>query len=161
MQHTKWFAIGALAIVPMMVHADDWACEVILCLANPQGATAVTECVPPIKKLWRELAKGHAFPTCNMNTGGASGNSASHSWASGRNCPAQYRYWGGVDGSELMCEFNGVVTVKVAGQLYTRVWWNKNDSIIDDYSQGSVIPVGAALQQSQPVQAFIPVASGE
>jgi len=161
MQHTKWLAIGALAILPVIALADDWACEVVLCLANPQGATAVTECVPPIKKLWRELAKGHVFPTCNMNTGGASGNSASHNWASGSNCPAQYRYWGGVDGNELMCEFNGVVTVKVASQLHTRVWWNKNESITENYSQGMMMSAGAAQQQSRSAQASAPAARGD
>ncbi|AJD42455.1 hypothetical protein RGR602_CH03138 [Rhizobium gallicum bv. gallicum R602sp] len=47
--------------------ADDWGCQVILCLSNPGGATQFTECRPPIEKLWRELAKGHAFPSCNGN----------------------------------------------------------------------------------------------
>lgn len=157
MHHTKWLAIVALAIVPVLAHADDWACEVVLCLANPKGATAVTECVAPIKKLWRELAKGHAFPTCNMNTGGASGNSASHSWASGSNCPAQYRYW---DGNELICKFNGVVIIKIASQLHTRVWWNEYETITEDYSQGAVMPAGAAQQQPWSDQASAPAASG-
>jgi hypothetical protein len=160
MQHTKWFAIGVFAIVPLLGHADDWACEVVLCLANPQGATAVSECVPPIRKLWRELAKGHAFPTCNMNTGDANGNSASHSWASGSNCLAQYLYWGGIDGSELMCKFNGVVTIKIASQLHTRVWWNVNESLTEDYSQRSVMPASAAPQEFQPVYASALTASG-
>lgn len=43
---------------------DRWACEVAMCMANPDGATAVSECVPPIQKLHRELAKGNAFPKC-------------------------------------------------------------------------------------------------
>ncbi|WP_225040711.1 hypothetical protein WGT02_40020 (plasmid) [Rhizobium sp. T1470] len=45
--------------------ADDWGCEVILCLSNPGGPTQVAECRPPIEKLWRELARGHSFPTCS------------------------------------------------------------------------------------------------
>lgn len=44
--------------------ADDWGCQVILCLSNPGGATQYVECQPPIQKLWRALAKGHSFPTC-------------------------------------------------------------------------------------------------
>lgn len=43
-----------------------WACEVHLCLANPNGAKAVSECHPPINRLIRELAKGHAFPHCKQ-----------------------------------------------------------------------------------------------
>ena len=53
--------------IPTPVH--DWGCEVLLCLANPAGPTAVAPCVPPIEKLWSELARGHAFPTCTMAAG--------------------------------------------------------------------------------------------
>lgn len=45
--------------------ADDWGCQVILCLSNPGGPTQYAECRPPIQKLWRELAKGHSFPACS------------------------------------------------------------------------------------------------
>jgi hypothetical protein len=45
--------------------ADDWGCQVILCISNPGGPTQYDECKPPIHKLWSELAKGHPFPTCN------------------------------------------------------------------------------------------------
>nr|WP_225165612.1 hypothetical protein [Ensifer sp. IC4062] len=45
--------------------ANDWGCRVVLCLSNPGGPTQYNECRPPIQKLWRELAKGHAFPTCS------------------------------------------------------------------------------------------------
>lgn len=48
---------------------SDWGCEVLLCMANPNGPTAVNECRPPIERLWRHLARGHAFPTCNMSNG--------------------------------------------------------------------------------------------
>lgn len=44
--------------------ADEWGCQVILCLSNPGRPTQYAECRPPIHKLWRELAKGHSFPTC-------------------------------------------------------------------------------------------------
>lgn len=47
----------------------DWGCEVLLCLANPAGPEAVAPCVPPIERLWSELAKGHAFPTCALARG--------------------------------------------------------------------------------------------
>lgn len=45
--------------------ADDWGCQVILCLSNPGGQTAFPECHPPIHKLWRHLARGRSFPTCS------------------------------------------------------------------------------------------------
>lgn len=53
--------------IPAATH--DWGCEVLLCLANPNGPTAVPPCVPPIQKLWKALARGHAFPTCTMASG--------------------------------------------------------------------------------------------
>jgi hypothetical protein len=46
-------------------HADDWGCQVILCLSNPGGPTEVAECRPPITRLWKHLAKGGSFPTCS------------------------------------------------------------------------------------------------
>lgn len=45
--------------------ADEWGCQVILCLSNPGGATQYAECRPPVQKLWRWVAKGHSFPTCS------------------------------------------------------------------------------------------------
>ncbi|MEI1249848.1 hypothetical protein [Rhizobium aouanii] len=50
---------------PGQAQANEWGCEVILCLSNPGGATQFAACRPPIQKLWRELAKGHSFPTCS------------------------------------------------------------------------------------------------
>lgn len=57
----------SLASIPEGTH--DWGCEVLLCLANPDGPTAVAPCVPPIERLWRELRRGHAFPSCAMASG--------------------------------------------------------------------------------------------
>ncbi len=46
--------------------ANDWGCEVLLCLSNPKGPSAVEECKPPIQRLWDHLRDGHEFPTCDM-----------------------------------------------------------------------------------------------
>jgi len=47
--------------------ASDYGCKVLLCLANPAGPTAVAQCVPPIRQLWRDLAHipPRPFPTCD------------------------------------------------------------------------------------------------
>jgi hypothetical protein len=51
------------------VYADEWGCQVLLCLSNPNGPTAVKECEPPIRKLWIELAKPHhTFPSCELSS---------------------------------------------------------------------------------------------
>ncbi|MEY9558877.1 hypothetical protein ABIA26_001218 [Sinorhizobium fredii] len=58
-------ASSAYLVSDSIARADDWGCEVILCLSNPGGATQYAPCRPPIHRLWRELARGHAFPTCS------------------------------------------------------------------------------------------------
>lgn len=47
---------------------DKWGCEVLLCLANPNGPKAVSECHPPIDKLFDCLSWRHpcSFPKCPM-----------------------------------------------------------------------------------------------
>jgi hypothetical protein len=49
--------------------ASDHGCTVVMCLSNPAGPTAVSECMAPIKKLWRDLSKGRAFPSCDEADG--------------------------------------------------------------------------------------------
>lgn len=71
--------IGVVMASSMPAHADDYGCTVLLCLANPAGPMAVAECVPSIKKLYRDLARGRAFPTCQMAN--ASDAPGGKSWA--------------------------------------------------------------------------------
>jgi len=49
---------------------DEWACKVAMCMANPGGPTEFAECVDPIKRLQRHLAKGRPFPVCRFLGGG-------------------------------------------------------------------------------------------
>lgn len=65
-------AAGQTAPVPDWLRAlprSDYGCEVLLCLADPRGPRTESQCVPPINRLMRDLARGRAFPTCNMATG--------------------------------------------------------------------------------------------
>lgn len=54
------------ATLPIKTLASDWGCQCLLCLSDPRGPTTESECNPPIKKLWRHLAKGKPFPTCDI-----------------------------------------------------------------------------------------------
>ena len=68
----KWIAILASSVllsVGSLAHASDYGCKVLLCLANPNGPTAESECVPPIHQLWDDLAHFRPFPSCDMATG--------------------------------------------------------------------------------------------
>jgi len=75
----------ALGAAPA-AHASDWGCEVLLCLSNPAGPTAVAECVPPITQLWNALAHFQPFPTCGLAS--ATGSYASLGTNYYNVCPA-------------------------------------------------------------------------
>ena len=145
MNFKNWLCAALLGGASLSAKAD-WACEVVLCLANPQGPTAVAECVPPIEKLWSELAKGHGFPFCNMNSSGASGNSASYQWANSDYCPPQYTFWGGPEQSTLLCQMRGAVTIRLDGKPYNRTWWNGNTAVTENLSPEAAGAPGASTQ---------------
>lgn len=52
-------------IATPVAQAGEYGCKVILCLANPAGPKAASDCVPPINQLYHDLAKGKPFPTCD------------------------------------------------------------------------------------------------
>ncbi|MCP4026797.1 MAG: hypothetical protein GY736_10905 [Sphingomonas sp.] len=58
-------AAVAAAALPQPALASDWGCQAVLCLATPGSPTTYAQCVPPITNLWRHLATGSVFPTCD------------------------------------------------------------------------------------------------
>lgn len=72
---------ATMAAAPQ-ARADDWGCEVLLCLSNPAGPMAVAQCVPPIQRLYRAIFKWRPdpFPTCLMSNGqdSSSGGNYAH-----------------------------------------------------------------------------------
>jgi hypothetical protein len=143
----KCFVRSLFLILPFLspvVHADDWGCQVLLCLSNPQGPKAVRECEPPINRLWRDLSKGRPFPTCD--TGGSSG--ASHSWASTSNCPPQYIRYTVEESPKPYCLYAGAVSTTMNNQPYTRVWWNTGDTVTETFGEASNVP-GASRRYEQ------------
>jgi hypothetical protein len=139
------FCTLVLVFSSLPAHADDdnWGCTVFLCLANPQGPTAAAACVPPINKLWSELAKGHDFPSCDT---GSSSSSVQNQWASPSYCPPQYIAYRTVgDGAtEQYCTYSGAVTVNINNQPFTRVWWNGADSVTENLSDTAAQTPGAS-----------------
>ena len=59
-----FLASASIALFPS-AHASDYGCQVLLCLANPAGPTAVSQCIPPITRLWQDLASFRGFPSCD------------------------------------------------------------------------------------------------
>lgn len=115
-------------------------CVVLLCLAAPSWR-AVPQCVPPIRQLFRDLAKGKVFPTCGMS---GSPNAASHDWSSAPAfCPPQYtRTWDGPNGPIYTCDYNGAVSVTVNGELFARTWWSMAGDAVTDFSPSAKAQLG-------------------
>lgn len=73
-QQKLTFVASGLMSVAITAGASDYGCRVLLCLSNPAGPTAVSECVPPISRLRSDLSANppRPFPTCEEANGEAS-----------------------------------------------------------------------------------------
>lgn len=132
MKLTKFACAAALILASINARASDHGCTVLLCLANPNGPMALGECVPPIKKLFRDLARGHAFPSCAMGTSGNT-NKATNRGLSLANCPEEYREYDDYEDnrpSRGRCIYKGAITVQVNGENKSTVYWNDTDSVV-------------------------------
>ena len=133
------------ALVSTNALASNWGCEVLLCLSNPKGPEAVSQCVPPIQKLWVWLHEGRPFPGC---TGAGAGNYAGNTWANGGYCTASLisiNDYSTADESSNpvpVCNAQGSINVTVNGKLTSRVWWGiqgqPNDTLFESASAGQL-----------------------
>lgn len=75
-------AVTSTLVAPGAARADDWGCQVLLCLSNPAGPMAVGACVPPIQRLYRALFKWRPdpFPTCTMSSGADSQSGGNYAY---------------------------------------------------------------------------------
>lgn len=142
----KWVgatSAGVLAsalLAPVPAHAVD-GCLVLLCFAAPSWRS-VPQCVPPIRQVLRDLARGRAFPTCGM---AGAGNTARHRWASAPGfCPPQYtRTHDGESGPLYTCDYMGAVSVSIEGALFARTWWNMGGDTVTDFSPAAKTQLGS------------------
>lgn len=126
-------------LAPALAHAAD-GCLVLLCFAAPSWKS-IPQCVPPIREVLHDLARGKAFPTCGMS---GAGSSAAHKWARAPgNCPPQYtRIHETERGKLYRCEYNGVVTVTIDGKQFTRTWWDMGGDTVTDFSPAAKSQLG-------------------
>ena len=110
-------------------------CTVLLCLAAPSWRS-VAQCVPPVREVLRDLARGKSFPICAM---AGMGNSASHNWAAAPGfCPPQYtRVHEGPNGAVYTCDFSGAISVTVQGMPFSRTWWSTGGDAVTEFSPGA------------------------
>jgi len=130
----------AALLAPSPARAVD-GCVVLLCLAAPSWR-AIPQCVPPIRQLFRDLARGKAFPICSM-AGGA--NAATHDWSSAPGyCPPQYtRSWDGPHGPVYTCDYSGAISVTVNGALFARTWWSMAGDAVTEFSASAKTQLGS------------------
>ncbi|MFG6433005.1 hypothetical protein [Roseateles sp. LYH14W] len=107
-------------------------CQVLLCLAASSWKS-IPQCVPPVRQVLRDLARGKPFPTCTM---AGAGNSASHSWSSAPSfCPPQYtRVFAGPNGPTYICDYTGAISLTVQGAPYARTWWSLDGDSVTEFS---------------------------
>jgi hypothetical protein len=162
---------GALSFFsPFPVFADDWGCQVLLCLADPRGPETESECKPPIEKLWNALEHGKPFPTCDLNISAADlppdvinslpasalnvgqGTGAQSVGAGPNYCSPDLLFWGPPEQSMLTCGARGAINVTIDNTLFTRVWWGikGKTTITEFYGQGSsTVPYDPASSAQQ------------
>jgi hypothetical protein len=128
---------GSLAPIP--ARAVD-GCLVLLCLAAPSWK-AIPQCVPPVKQLFKDLAKGKPFPTCSMS---GAGNTAKHAWSNAPAfCPPQYtRETGGDGGSIYLCDYSGAISVSIDGAPFSRTWWSLGGDSVTEFSPAAKTQLG-------------------
>ncbi len=139
-------AVLALLGVSPDARAVD-GCTVLLCLAAPKWS-AIPQCVPPIRRLFHDLARGRSFPTCRMGNAGNSstGNtSASNAWAQAPTlCPPQYTHLLDVDpGPAYSCDYTGAVSVVINGALFARTWWSTSGQTVTEFTPAAKTQLGA------------------
>jgi hypothetical protein len=143
--HTRRAAMVAVvcgfagAVAPTTARAVD-GCLVLLCLAAPSWR-AIPQCVPPVKQLFRDLARGRPFPTCGMS---GAGNSANHAWSSPPAfCPPQYtRVFDGESAPIYQCDYSGAISVSIDGAPFSRTWWSFGGDSVTEFSPAAKAQLG-------------------
>jgi hypothetical protein len=130
---------ASCALWPRPAHAVD-GCLVLLCFAAPSWRS-IPQCVPPIRQVLRDLARGKPFPTCGM---AGAGNSASHAWASAPGyCPPQYtRVFDTESGPVHSCDYTGAVSVAINGAPFARTWWTMAGDSVTEFSPAAKAQLG-------------------
>jgi hypothetical protein len=133
------------ALIPVRALAVD-GCTVMLCLAAPKWS-AIPQCVPPIRQLFHDLARGRSFPTCSMSNGDNASTgttNASNAWAQAPTlCPPQYTHLLDIDpGPAYRCDYTGAVSVVIDGALFARTWWNTDGQTVTEFTPAAKAQLG-------------------
>lgn len=139
--------------------ASDWGCTVLMCLSNPAGPEAVSQCVAPIQKLWHHLSHGGSFPTCAMGSS-SSGNYGGNTWASSLYCApglVQLYALDPTDASMASCNAAGAIDVVINGVPTTRIWWGvsgQSTTTVNETATAGTISYDPSQATSNAVAAY-------
>lgn len=134
------FVVCLAALAPASSRAVD-GCTVLLCLAAPSWRS-IEQCVPPVRQLLRDLARGKAFPFCAMS---GVGNSATHAWSAAPDfCPPQYtRVYDTPHGPVYTCDYTGAISVSIDGAPFARTWWSMDGDSVTEFSSAAKVQLGS------------------
>lgn len=134
LSHTV-FVLAASALATLCLPTPTYAvdgCRAMLCLAAPSWRD-VPLCVPTIRELMHDLARGKPFPVCQM--AGAGNQASVQGTRAPANCPPQYTHvWTTQGGPRYRCDYSGVVSVNVNGALWSRTWWNLGGDSVTEFT---------------------------
>jgi len=121
--------VALFAVSP--AKADLWGCEVLLCMANPQGPTAASACVPPITRLWHHLGRGRSWPNCD-EAGKQIDTQVTRRTAGQGWCPAHLTFPDPEVSHHTLCRASASIDVVVQDRLVSRVWIGITDTTTGD-----------------------------
>jgi len=108
----------ALLCTSSLASAVD-GCKFLLCIAGPWQSIAL--CTPTVLAVFRDLARGKAFPTCDTS---GEGNSAGNQWTTEATCPEMYRRYNEVSGAYAGCIYRGRIDVYIDDEPWSTVYWD-------------------------------------
>jgi hypothetical protein len=133
---TKLRSRGIALTLAMMAmfspHAAQAAdgCKFLLCVAGPWAS--ISQCVPTVHKVLRDLALGRSFPVCDMS---GAGNSANNAWLDEASCPGMYHQYNDESGAYMACTYPARISVYVNGELWSQVYWDMSANTSTWYSE--------------------------
>ena len=132
--------LGGLALAGASPARASTGCTVLLCLAG--NWRNISQCVPPVTQVLRDLLRGRAFPTCAM---AGAGNGAGNRDVPVPECPGPYLSETFTDGTftGYVCNLSGVIEVTVNGALWSKTYWDSAGNSITEYTATAKTQLGA------------------
>jgi hypothetical protein len=136
----RFTLVCGVALTVTTANAAD-GCTVLLCFAAPSWR-AIPQCIPPIREVLTDLARGRGFPSCLMS---GAANGASHQLSSAPAfCPPQYTQTTETEnGTTYSCDYSGAVSVSINGSLWSRTWWTFGGGTVTEFSDAAKAQLGS------------------